>query len=201
MTTAKNRHHHGDLKRALIQAGIDLLEEGGLEALTLRKCAARAGVSHAAPAHHFAGLPGLITAIAEEGFDIFSKYMTDAIEAGEQTDRERLRSICRGYLQFGLSHSGLLKVMFGEHGLGIHAPRKDNREEAEAYLILRGVCAPFVPEGEDPHIVEAQVWSLIHGFTLLYIGGEFGCTTMPIEDSPFEAVMALVDRIGTQAKT
>ncbi len=77
--------------------------------------------------------------------------------------------------------------------------RKDNREEAEAYLILRGVCAPFVPEGEDPHIVEAQVWSLIHGFTLLYLGGEFGCADTPIEDSPFEAVMALIDRIGTQA--
>ncbi len=200
MSTAKNRHHHGDLKRALIQAGIDLLEEGGLEALTLRKCAARAGVSHAAPAHHFAGLPGLISAIAEEGFAIFSKHMTDAIKAGEQTDRERLRSICRGYLQFGLSHSGLLKVMFGEHGLGIHAPR-NKREEADAYLILRCVCAPFVLDGEDPHTVEAQVWSLIHGFTLLYIGGEFGCSTTPIEDSPFEAVMALIDRIGTQTET
>ncbi len=198
MSTAKTRHHHGDLKRALIQAGIDLLEEGGLEALTLRKCAARAGVSHAAPAHHFAGLPGLIEAIAQEGFDIFSKHMTDAIEAGEQTDRARLRSICRGYLQFGLSHSGLLKVMFGEHGLAIHAPRSDNREEAKAYLILRGVCSPFVPAGEDPHIVEAQVWSLIHGFTLLYIAGEFGDPETAIGDGPFEAIMALVDRIGTQ---
>lgn len=197
MTNAKTKHHHGDLKRALVQAGIDLLEEGGLEALSLRKCAARAGVSHAAPAHHFAGLSGLISAIAEEGFDIFSKYMTDAIESGEQTDRDRLRSICRGYLQFGLNHSGLLKVMFGEHGLAIHAPR-DNREEADAYLILRDVCAPFVPEGEDPHIVEAQVWSLIHGFTLLYLAGEFGDPAAAIEDGPFEAIMALVDRVGTQ---
>ena len=198
MTPAKTRHHHGDLKRALIQAGIDLLEEGGLEALTLRKCAARAGVSHAAPAHHFAGLPGLTSAIAEEGFNIFSKYMTDAVEAGEQTDRERLRSICRGYLQFGLRHSGLLKVMFGEHGLGIHAPR-NKREEADAYKILRRACAPFVPDGSDSRIVEAQVWSLIHGFTLLYLGGEFGCTDAPIENSPFDAVMALIDQIGAQA--
>jgi AcrR family transcriptional regulator len=200
MRTAKTRHHHGDLKRALVQAGIDLLEEGGLEALTLRKCAARAGVSHAAPAHHFAGLPGLTVAIAEEGFGIFSKFMTDEVEAGEQTDRERLRSLCRGYLRFGLKHSGLLKVMFGVQGLGIHAPR-DGLEEADAYMILRAACAPFVPDGADPRIIEAQVWSLVHGFTLLYLCGEFGCPDTPIDEGPFDAVMALLDQIGTQAKT
>ncbi|GAA6179190.1 TetR/AcrR family transcriptional regulator [Shimia sp. NS0008-38b] len=200
MTNVKTRHHHGDLKRALIEAGLELLEEGGLEALTLRKCAARAGVSHAAPAHHFDGLPGLISAISEAGFDIFSKHMSDEIEVGNQSDIGRLRSICRGYLQFGMTHSGLLKVMFGEHGLAIHAPR-NNREEAEAYLLLRRACAPFVPPGEDPHIVEAQVWSLIHGFTLLYLSGEFGTPLPEIEDGPFAAVMALVERVGTQGKT
>ncbi len=57
-------HHHGNLREALIVAGIEILKEGGLPALTLRACAARAGVSHAAPAHHFDGLPGLVTAIA-----------------------------------------------------------------------------------------------------------------------------------------
>jgi DNA-binding transcriptional regulator YbjK len=55
----KKKPHHGNLRAALVSAGIELLEEGGLEALTLRKCAARAGVSHAAPAHHFEGLQGL----------------------------------------------------------------------------------------------------------------------------------------------
>ena len=53
------KHHHGNLRPALIKAGIALLEEGGIDALSLRKCAARAGVTHAAPAHHFDGLAGL----------------------------------------------------------------------------------------------------------------------------------------------
>ena len=60
----KKQHHHGNLREALITAGVGLLNEGGLSALTLRKCAARAGVSHAAPAYHFKGLNGLLTAIA-----------------------------------------------------------------------------------------------------------------------------------------
>ena len=68
-------HHHGDLRRALIDAGLALLTEGGTSALTLRGCAARAGVSHAAPAHHFDGLDGLRVAIAEEGFDRFRRRM------------------------------------------------------------------------------------------------------------------------------
>ena len=59
----RTAHHHGDLRQALVAAGIELLDEGGLAALTLRRCAARAGVSHAAPAHHFKGLRGLLTAI------------------------------------------------------------------------------------------------------------------------------------------
>ena len=60
------------LRVALVDAGLALLAIEGLAGLTLRACAARAGVSHAAPAHHFAGLPGLLTAIAARGFGIFT---------------------------------------------------------------------------------------------------------------------------------
>lgn len=197
-STTHQGHHHGDLKRALVQAGIELLEEGGLEALSLRKCAARAGVSHAAPAHHFDGISGLTAAIAEQGFVIFSKYMQDEVDAALQEPRPRLYGICRGYLQFGLDHAGLLRVMFGEHGLAQHAPT-NGREEANAYLILRDVCAPFVPDGMDNKVVEMQVWSLIHGFTMLYLAGEFGVPFPPIDAGPFAAVMALLDGLNAQS--
>ena len=189
----KKKHHHGNLKEALVDAGIELLEENGIDGLTLRKCAARAGVSHAAPAHHFDGLVGLKTAIAQQGFRIFSKYLEDGLE-GIENPRDRLRCICRGYLAFGLEHPGLLNVIFGT---GLAALVPDNREGSYAYDILRGVCAPFVPEGQNPQVIEIQVWSLIHGFTLLYLAGEFGSPPPPIGDGPFEQVMSLLDRIGT----
>ncbi|SHG52437.1 TetR/AcrR family transcriptional regulator [Cognatishimia maritima] len=189
----KTTHHHGNLKEALVRAGIDLLEEDGLDGLTLRKCAARAGVSHAAPAHHFDGLSGLKVAIATEGFRIFSNYLESAAK-GIDAPIDRLRAVCRGYLTFGLTHPGLLSVIFGS---GLAAQKPDNREGDYAYNILRSVCAPFIPEGQNPQIIEIQVWSLIHGFTLLYLSGEFGCPPPPIEDGPFDQIIALLDRVGT----
>ncbi len=191
----KPRHHHGDLRTALIQAGIDLLEDGGIDALTLRKCAARAGVSHAAPAHHFAGLPGLKSAIAEEGFRIFSRYLREARADGDQSARGQLKSICQGYLRFGLDHGGILTVIFGCRGLAGLVPQT-GREDADAYEILREVCAPFVAEGDDPRVVELQVWSLIHGFTLLCLGGEFGPPRQGLEDGLFDQVIALLEHLG-----
>ncbi|MFY0596422.1 MAG: TetR/AcrR family transcriptional regulator [Cognatishimia sp.] len=192
-TDTKKKHHHGNLKEALVLAGIELLEESGIDGLTLRKCAARAGVSHAAPAHHFDGLAGLKIAIAQEGFRIFSRYLEDGL-TGLVDPQDRLRSICQGYLAFGLQHPGLLNVIFGT---GLSALVPDNQEGSYAYNILRGVCAPFVPEGQNPQIIEIQVWSLIHGFTLLYLAGEFGYPPPAIADGPFEQVMTLLDRIGT----
>lgn len=196
----KSRHHHGDLKAALVNAGIDLLEEGGLKALSLRKCAARAGVSHAAPAHHFDGLAGLKQAIAEEGFRLFSHYLQTACDGGPQDPRGRLRSLCRGYLQFGLDHPGILAVIFGDQGLAglVHGGGK---EEADAYLTLRDVAAPFVAPGQDRLVVETQIWSLIHGFTLLYLSGEFGSPPPPIDDGPFAQVIALLDGLEPRSSS
>jgi AcrR family transcriptional regulator len=195
---AKTSHHHGNLKDALIKAGIELLEDGGIDALSLRKCAARAGVSHAAPAHHFDGLAGLKAAIAEEGFRLFSNSMRSACDQGEQSPRGRLRSICRGYLQFGLDHGGILNVIFGARGLaGLSGGQ--GREGANAYQILRETCAPFVRDGEDPAAKELQVWSLIHGFTMLTLAEEFGPRPKAAEDGPFNAVVALLDQFELPA--
>ena len=63
MTTSKKKYHHGNLKPALVTAGMEILEEDGLRALTLRAIAARVGVSHTAPKNHFGSLRGLLTAI------------------------------------------------------------------------------------------------------------------------------------------
>lgn len=196
----KSRHHHGDLKPALIKAGIDLLEEGGIKALSLRKCAARAGVSHAAPAHHFDGLAGLKQAIAEEGFRLFSSYLQTACDSGPQDPRGRLKSLCRGYLQFGLDHPGILAVIFGDRGLA-SLVQFGGKEKADAYLTLRAVAAPFVAAGQNRLVVETQIWSLIHGFTLLYLAGEFGSPPPPIDEGPLMQVIALLDALALRSSS
>lgn len=191
----KTTHHHGNLREALVQAGVELLEDGGLNALTLRKCAARAGVSHAAPAHHFDGLHGLKAAIAIEGFRRFADFMRTEIAQSDQTPRGRLRAICRGYLQFGIEHQALLNLIFG---LSADVAQKYDMEGygRAAHQVLEEACAPFVPKGTSAAAVEMQVWSLIHGFTMLYTIGQFGLPIpQRIEDGPFDQVMALLDRL------
>ncbi|OUS38487.1 TetR family transcriptional regulator [Rhodobacterales bacterium 56_14_T64] len=195
-------HHHGDLRTALIQAGISLLSEGGKESLTLRKCAARAGVSHAAPAHHFDGLAGLRAAIAKEGFRLFRLSMLAACDDNNPSDLDRLKGICSGYLNFAIENPALFDLIFSA------APMAGFEADLEqgttfAYKVLRDACAPVVPEGQDPMVVETQVWSLIHGYTNLYMAGRFG----PVDPTqqargPFDAVMALLDTFdATTSKT
>src|SRR5689334_18307265 len=90
------RYHHGALRESLIATAEALLEERGVEGFTLRECARRAGVSPAAPAHHFGNVGGLLTAIATLGF----AGLADALEAGavdsDGTPRGRLEGIGRG---------------------------------------------------------------------------------------------------------
>lgn len=194
--SSKKPHHHGNLRQALVEAGIALLNEGGADALTLRKCAARAGVSHAAPAHHFDGLVGLKAAIAQEGFDRFSRYMCAAADAAPQTPRDRLKGICRGYLRFALENAALFHLLFG-FDANTKLEKDLETGDAAAYLILRDACAPFVPVGTDPVVIETQVWSLIHGYATLVLNGRFWDPhSHTLGEGPVEAVLALLDHVG-----
>jgi len=187
----KTKHHHGNLRTALIAAGIDLLEEGGVDALTLRKCAARAGVSHAAPAHHFDGIDGLRVAIAEEGFRRFRRRMLDFADTGDQSPRRRLHGICKGYLAFAREDPALYDVIFSFRANSQQIAQVQENS-APAYQVLRDTCAPLVPPGTDPIVIETQVWSLVHGYALLGMTGRFGGGPPPDGE-----VLALLNSIGT----
>lgn len=153
------------LREALIDAGLALLAEGGASALTLRRAAARAGVSHAAPAHHFAGLPGLMTAMAVRAYDSFAAALARGRAAAEDDPVARLHGLCRGYLDFAEGNAGLFHLLFvatepdrGDADLG--------RASSAAYGLLRETCAPLT--GGIPDVVfEVGVWSLVHGYALL----------------------------------
>jgi AcrR family transcriptional regulator len=195
--TVKKPHHHGDLRAALIQSGIEILSEAGLDSLTLRRCAARAGVSHAAPAHHFDGVAGLRGAIAKEGFDRFRQQMLQARALGTQTPKGRILSMCRGYLDFAVANPALFALIFS---CGPMSQLEDdmNAGDASAYGVLRETCAPFVPDGADPLVIETQVWCLIHGFAHLLLAGTFGpCDDTADHHALFAPVIALLEGIGT----
>lgn len=161
-----NKQHHGNLKEALILAGMKLLEEEGITALTLRRCAAMAGVSHAAPAHHFNGLKGLRTAIAVRGYAIFEQLMKDGIKAAGPNPRAKVIGMSHGYVKFATEHNALFNLVFDR------PDRFEQNEEwskasSSARQVLNNTSALFEDGSGGPSATEVLFFSLVHGYSKL----------------------------------
>src|SRR5258708_29712691 len=105
-------YHHGDLRNALIQAGLELLAEGGAQELDLRKVARRAGVSHAAPYRHFADKQALIAAINEEGFHWLAERIQATLHEVPDEPFEQLLGVALAYVRFSEAHPLLMLELF-----------------------------------------------------------------------------------------
>lgn len=161
-------YHHKDLRAALVLAGRAILESEGLAALTLRACARRAGVSHAAPSHHFGTVKSLLSAIAASGFEDF----VAALEAGAQaktTAQERLFAMGISYTRFAASHPALYRVMFGGQAGQEMSP---NLLEAmsKAWNQLAGAVGDVTGQG-NANGAAFHVWALVHGYSTLLASG------------------------------
>lgn len=152
---------------------MELVCEGGQEALTIRGAAARAGVSHAAPKHHFPTLVHLRTAVAAKAHSDFTESMEAAIaEAPAGKPRAAIVGACVGYLRFARANPGLFQIMFGM--VGIDKQDEALRTASEAsYAVLERVCAPVLPGPAGRQGTEILVWSLAHGFSSLVLLGKF----------------------------
>ncbi|OKJ49180.1 TetR/AcrR family transcriptional regulator [Streptomyces sp. CB02115] len=156
-------YHHGDLRRVILDAALDVIATNGPGALSLRDLARRAGVSHAAPAHHFKDRTGLLTAVAAEGYALFA----DAL-AGAPDLRERGVA----YVRFAATHPAHFQVMFQPD---LH--RTDDPDllaaRSRATEALRAGVADLPPagRGEDDRLAGVAAWSLAHGFATLLLGG------------------------------
>jgi len=170
----RKKYHHGDLKPALIAAGLDLLEETGLENLSLRAIAARVGVSHTAPKNHFDGLKGLLTAIAAEGFRRHAAEMRQGVES-EPPGKARLYAACDGYIRFALAHPELFRLMFSK-ALCDHSNPDLQTAASASYDVLRGIAQGLDWDKADapgaPWRTEWMLWSMVHGYAMLVIEGQ-----------------------------
>ncbi|MEJ1937692.1 TetR/AcrR family transcriptional regulator, partial [Nostoc sp. NIES-2111] len=172
---AERPYHHGDLKNALVSAGIDILEAEGLPALSLRAIAARAGVSHAAPKNHFGSLRGLLTAISAEGFRRHADFMRRGLD-GRASREDRLLAAVAGYVAFAREHPALFTLMFSPMHCDFGDPALA-AASAESYAVLRDVSAGLdwdkgaLEDGQ--HRTELMLWSMVHGFSTLANAGLF----------------------------
>jgi AcrR family transcriptional regulator len=111
--TNTRHYHHGDLAAALLDAAQDELADKGIEGFSLRGVAKRAGVSHAAPAHHFKDVQHLLTAVAARGFERFVQKQSDFRRQAGPEPGEQLVASGVGYVMFAWENPALFRLMFG----------------------------------------------------------------------------------------
>lgn len=183
-------HHHGNLRQTLIEAGLTLLRDFGADGLSIRKVAAHAGVSHAAPAHHFASLSDLRTAVMAAGHREFAKSMLDKIAEVDQgrvapSPRARILAALHGYVGFAARNPALFQMMFG--GAARNADDAEFNGACGASIdVLRDICAPIVHGPGGAAANELMVWSLVHGFASLALtdsSGQLDITDSAMLDS------------------
>jgi AcrR family transcriptional regulator len=168
-------YHHGDLHDALLKAAERVLERDGLPGLTLRAVAREAGVSHAAPTHHFGDLTGLVSELAAIGYRQFSAAMIAANAAG--TVQERGMASAKAYVAFAQAHPGMYGLMFRTERLDMSRPSLHDAAGAAFAGLARGVGASRNEhiEAEAMSLEQggaiARAWSMVHGFAMLLLDG------------------------------
>lgn len=163
-------YHHGDLREALVAAGTELIEDDGVMAFTLRECARRAGVSHAAPKNHFATAEDLLAEIAARGFERFvSALGTAADRASDQSPDSRLIAMGQAYARFARAHPGVYGLMFRRPRHTAASPHLDQAAKAGWDQLHEAVKAVIGEDRKDAAIKSAHVWSLVHGIASLMI--------------------------------
>ncbi len=183
-------YHHGALREALLAAAESILERDGIGALTLRATAREAGVSHAAPAHHFGDLSGLLSELAASGFVRFRECMrAEAGVAGLDT-QARVVGLGRGYVRFARASPGLFLLMFRSERLDWSRPALATAgAEAFALLTEQQVGAKSGVSNMANLAVTTARWSLAHGLSMLLIDGRLGPVTDGMADADIEGLV------------
>ncbi|QFG26794.1 TetR/AcrR family transcriptional regulator [Actinomadura sp. WMMB 499] len=178
----QSSYHHGNLRRAVLDAAADAIAESGPAGWSLRELARRAGVSHAAPAHHFGDKTGVLTAVAAEGYARFA----DALEAAG----DDLHATGLAYVRFAVGNPAHFAVMFRPQ-----LYRRDDPDLASARaradaVLARGVHG-IVPgaEADADGTAAVAAWSIVHGFADLWLSGALPAR---LGDDPVDAAAPVI---------
>ena len=190
-------YHHGELRRALLDAAGEILRESGVPALSLRGVARRTGVSHMAPYHHFANRAELVAALAARGFQRLAEQMRRGMDAGAGDPMERLRACGVAYVVFAVENPEMFRLMFGRELGDSSAHPELQRAAGEAYATFAAAlpgavggatdgaaagAASQTADSRDEHRtggvlpalppIALAAWSLVHGLATLLVEGQ-----------------------------
>jgi AcrR family transcriptional regulator len=191
MSAPKATYHHGDLREACMRAAMELLEEDGEAALSLRAVARRAGVSPAAPYRHYTDREALVSAVAAVGYRELAERLATADPS--PSTPEQLTSVAIAYVQFALERPALFRIMFGE-------PCKRDDDErvaatAAVSLYVRQSVERTFPQA-DPEALATAIWALVHGLAFLYLDGKIDDPDPP---AVADRVTAMIEALLTAA--
>lgn len=159
-------YHHGDLRRALVDAAVAIIADKGAEAFTLREAARRLGVNHRAAYRHFADKTSLLAAVAEQGFAALVEGAR-AEMAGAADPEARLLAMARAYVAWADRHPAHFRVMFGPR-LNEDGPPAFEAQMAEGYGLLEAEIRAVIGTGEPADAIVAY-WSVLHGLASLVL--------------------------------
>jgi AcrR family transcriptional regulator len=169
-------YHHGDLRRAIMDAALSMVREGGLPALSLREVARRAGVSSGAPYHHFANRDALLAAIATEGFAMLAAAMQAAMKRAEPSADAQLESLGAAYVAFAIAEPAHFRVMFAAAPAGAREAFPELAAVGEPVYellveyVVRSQSEGLAPPGDPaPYVLTA--WAVVHGAASLLLDG------------------------------
>ncbi|PVA05957.1 TetR/AcrR family transcriptional regulator [Thalassorhabdomicrobium marinisediminis] len=183
----KRGYHHGDLKRALVDGALRLIEEKGPTGFTLSEAAREAGVTPAAVYRHFDGREDLIAEAARQGYAIFADLMAYAYDKGQPSALASFEATGRAYLAFARKYPGHYVAMF-ESGISIQSTPELNEVATRALGVLEKAAVDLsmqIPEERrpPPQMFSAHIWAMSHGVVELFARGSPGTKSpFPPED-------------------
>jgi AcrR family transcriptional regulator len=171
----RDTYHHGDLKAVILAKAAALVAERGADGISLRELAREAGVSHAAPAHHFTDRRGLFTALAAQGWLLLAEALTGA--------RPDFVDAALAYVRFALDHPGHYAVMFDRSLVNPDDPELIGAQTAAGAELAQGVGTLKDPRAKaDPQSAALAAWSLVHGFAMLRLNAAIDSGGDPMAD-------------------
>jgi AcrR family transcriptional regulator len=162
-----------DLRQTLLKASLALIEEGGLDRLSMREAARKAGVSHQAPYHHFADREAILAAIAGEGFVKLGQSLTRAAKDAGADAGKAVEAMGRAYIDFALRNPAYFQVMFRADAVPLDRYPEARKQEDEAFSVLiEAIDKAFVSQpAETRRTIAIAAWAMVHGLATLVLEG------------------------------
>ncbi len=198
----KQPYHHGDLKAALLAAAEAELGEAGIEGFSLRSVAKRAGVSHAAPAHHFHDVKGLLTALAADGFRRFVATQEACMAERPADPASQMAAAGLGYVRFAQNSPALFRLIFSSNRLDFeYRELADNARAGYDMLVRQVKDLQGGDQWEEArlHRTIATMWSLAHGLADLLASGRLKIVSELPQAARNEEVFAIMREAAAKA--